>query len=478
MDIVEQLVEIRKSPRKMQIKYLQSCGIYDYIMSETEGLDKFNVRDRIDYIVQGKPQNKCYCGNLLKIWQHFCSPKCVANAPEFVARISQIQKDNAKERAEKTKQTMLRKYGVTHNNHVPEVRVKRKIALDKHYEKTKQETFSKLGLSLDLHRNKEYLQGLVDSCVSLNQLSEKLNGLSLMVLHRLMIEVGITCYPKSSSGPEREIAQFIESLGVEFSVGDRTLIKPYELDIVIPSKNIAIELDGIYFHSDQKTDKQYHLMKTKLCEDREYQLIHIYENEWIFKKELCKSILKSKLGLYDTRLFARKGVVSLISKKEGKQFFEENHLQSDSAASVYVGIKFGDVLISCMSFGKPRFSKECDWELIRFASKQNTQCVGSFDRLLKYFRELNSGTIMTYCDRRYSTGKTYSKFGTLIRTTEPGYSWNSLKDLHQLSRYQTQKSKLVKLFPTKYHPDKTEQEIMESAGYYKLYDSGNLVYHL
>ena len=30
---------------------------------------------------------------------------------------------------------------------------------------------------------------------------------------------------------------------------DRALIKPYELDIVIPDLNLAIEFNGVYYHS-------------------------------------------------------------------------------------------------------------------------------------------------------------------------------------------------------------------------------------
>lgn len=84
--------------------------------------------------------------------------------------------------------------------------------------------------------------------------------------------------------------------------------------------------------------------------------------------------------------------------------------------------------------------------------------------------------LLTYCDRRYSIGNSYNKFGRYIGKTEPGYSWHSFGGWY--SRYQTQKSKLKNLFPDYYKLGLTEKNIMETAGYFQLYDCGNLKYIL
>ncbi|MBR4316364.1 MAG: hypothetical protein IKP65_05310 [Alphaproteobacteria bacterium] len=57
---------------------------------------------------------------------------------------------------------------------------------------------------------------------------------------------------------------------------DKTMIKPYELDIYIPEKQVAIEFDGIYWHNEENKPKNYHLMKTELCEEKGIHLIHIF----------------------------------------------------------------------------------------------------------------------------------------------------------------------------------------------------------
>lgn len=66
---------------------------------------------------------------------------------------------------------------------------------------------------------------------------------------------------------------------------DRTIIKPQELDIYIPNLKIAIEYNGIYWHSIEHTnDKDYHLNKSLLCRKKGIRLIHIYEFEDLDKQ--------------------------------------------------------------------------------------------------------------------------------------------------------------------------------------------------
>ena len=87
------------------------------------------------------------------------------------------------------------------------------------------------------------------------------------------------------------MAQFIKSItDFELVIGSRKIIPPQELDIFIPAKKLAIEYDGLYWHSiDSKGQKDYHVNKTNNCEKHGIQLIHVFENEWIFKQDIVKS---------------------------------------------------------------------------------------------------------------------------------------------------------------------------------------------
>lgn len=60
----------------------------------------------------------------------------------------------------------------------------------------------------------------------------------------------------------------------------RQIIPPYEIDIFLPKLNIAIEYNGIYWHSTKHKDCHYHQMKYKKCYDNDIDLIHVYSDEW------------------------------------------------------------------------------------------------------------------------------------------------------------------------------------------------------
>jgi hypothetical protein len=62
----------------------------------------------------------------------------------------------------------------------------------------------------------------------------------------------------------------------------RNVIPPYELDIFIPEKNLAIEYCGLYWHSDIKgKSKDYHLNKYTMCMDKGVRLLTVFEDEYL-----------------------------------------------------------------------------------------------------------------------------------------------------------------------------------------------------
>lgn len=101
------------------------------------------------------------------------------------------------------------------------------------------------------------------------------------------------CANKLSKG-EDELFEFVKSLSEDSIQRERTVITPYEIDVYIPSKKIAIEYNGLAWHSEKFKHyeaKTYHLMKTNLCNEKGIRLIHIFEDEWLEKKEIVKSML-------------------------------------------------------------------------------------------------------------------------------------------------------------------------------------------
>ena len=290
----------------------------------------------------------------------------------------------------------------------------------------------------------------------------------------------LKCYPyvEGFSYLEKEVIDFIKSVYPgEIIENNRKTIKPLELDIVIPEKKIAIEFDGLFWHNENSgKDKNYHSHKTNRCEAEGYQLIHIFEDEWINNQNIVKDKIKSVLGIYDKRIYARCCEIREVKKMVSDMFLLENHLQGKDNASIRYGLYYNDELVSVMTFGKPRFNKHYDFELIRFASKLGCQVIGGFSKLLKNFERAYPDTsVISYADRRYSKGNVYLKNGFKLKETSlPNYFYTRGKELY--SRYQCQKNKLKALLKDKFNPLLSETENMLANGYSRIFDCGNLVF--
>ena len=291
----------------------------------------------------------------------------------------------------------------------------------------------------------------------------------------------LVCHPlmEGISGEEKEIADYVKSIyNGEVIENCRNVISPYELDIYLPEKNVAIEFDGIYWHSEQQgKDASYHLGKTMACEENGIRLVHVFEDEWSLKQEIVKDRINSVLGVNSNKLQARKCIVKTIESRIANNFLEENHLQGGDHSSIQEGLFFNDELVAVMTFGKPRFSKNYDWEMIRFASKTGTSIAGGASKMLAFFRNNHSGNIVSYADRRYSDGNLYEKLGFRLESiSSPNYLWTNGKSV--LTRYQCQKSRLAKLLGDGFDSTKTEVENMQDNGWFRIFDCGNLVYVL
>lgn len=287
-----------------------------------------------------------------------------------------------------------------------------------------------------------------------------------------MLEELASYYDKFSSFRskfEYEVFHFLrDELNIsedDIIVNTRSIIKPQELDLYLPKYNIAIECNGVYWHS--RVDKHKHANKTNACEELGIRLIHINEWEWQNKRDICKSIIKSSIKQYDKKIYARKCEFREVnSKKEAKDFIEKNHIHGYVNAKFHYGLYYDDELVQIISISKSRFKS--GHELYRMRTKLNTQVVGGFSKLMQHqpFDYVHS-----YVDRSYFIGVGYTTTGwKFVQKTVVGYAY--YKDI-KLSRQAAQKSKLSKLLAD-YDESKTESQNMSDNGWYQLYNSGNL----
>jgi hypothetical protein len=253
---------------------------------------------------------------------------------------------------------------------------------------------------------------------------------------------------------------FITSLGLTFDLNTRKIISPLELDVFIPSHNIAIEFDGLYWHSELHKPSNYHLNKTELCEKQGIQLIHIFEDEWRDKRDIIKSRLKNILGLTNNKIFGRKTQIKEVNSIDAKEFLNKNHIQGNVNSSIKIGLYLNNELVSLMTFGKGRIALGGDsnqYELLRFCNKLDTSVIGGADKLLKYFiKTYKPKDIISYADRRWSQGDLYEKLGfDNTHNSSPNY-WYIINNKRKY-RFGFRKSILVK---QGCDINKTEHQIM------------------
>lgn len=286
---------------------------------------------------------------------------------------------------------------------------------------------------------------------------------------------------------EEEMAEFIKNIYQgEIKFNDRSIFsgssKFSECDVYLPEIRISFEFNGLYWHSEAYKDKKYHQEKSQFLLDRGIRLHHIWEDDWNYKKNIVKSMISSSIGKYERKIFARKCQISEVPKKQYKIFCEDNHLKGYCPASRVLGLYYEGELVSLMSFSKTRKLIESkntfyDYELIRSCTKLNTLIVGGVSRIVKNFMKNSNGSLVTYCDISFSpdhSKTSYSKCGfVLVSKTDPGYYW--VIDGRKSNRLNWTKKKLISLG---HDPKETGDSIMNSLGYYKIWDCGNYKFEM
>jgi hypothetical protein len=254
----------------------------------------------------------------------------------------------------------------------------------------------------------------------------------------------------------------------------RTIIKGFELDIYCPTLKLAIEFNGLYWHSDEWKTADYHLAKTQACEALGIKLIHIFEDEWLDKPEIVKSRLLVAAGKAK-RIFARKCILKPVPVSAAFAFQRESHLQGPVGSQVRLGLYEHDILVALMTFGTPRFNKAFDWELLRYCTAPGITVVGGASKLLKTFKAEHPGKLISYADRRWSTGHLYRMLGMTEGEPSPP-SFYYIKHGARHNRMTMQKHKLLDLLGDKFDSTASASENLASAGYRKIYDCGSRVF--
>lgn len=378
---------------------------------------------------------------------------------------------------EKVKSTLMSKYGVDNASKIKSVVEKRSD--------TKRVNHYEYLLEFCKNNNVEFLCSLENykgyhfsnfynfKCNKCNKTFES----TVYNLNNLFCDY---CNPNKITTVENEFYKFLQEITPKDAVinrNDRTILNGKELDFYIPNSKLAFEINGLYWHSETGggINKNYHLNKTKSCSFYGISLIHIFENEWLYKKEIVKSIIKTLLNSNLEKVNGRNCIIKEVNESEKNEFLNKNHLQGEDKSTIKLGLYHKDNLVSIMTFRKTsRFDKTSQWELVRFCNKINTIVNGGASKLFNFFiKKYNPQNIVSYSDRRYFTGKIYETLGfNFLGYTECNYHYiiNNYKDLKNRMSFQKHKlNSILKL----YDPNLSEWENMKNNNYDRIWDCGH-----
>lgn len=455
----------------------------------------------VSFITNGKKRNQYF---------DFCSLKCSNNAQQTKSKKQQTWLDNfgvdnpskSEFVSEQKQQTCLQNFGTSWPMQSQQVNQLRKQTLlqrygsdnvmrneqvaNKNIQQRKQSQWYKDVVNSTYYQLLNNRQWLVEQHHKLKNnthtIAEQL-GVSPSYVQQYLHIHNIEIKYHYTSNQQKQIVDWLQQVtNTEIVVNDRrTLPKGKELDIHLPQYNLAVEYDGLYWHSasnEQDDDKYRHVNKTQLCEQQGIRLVHIFENEWIDKPQIVKSRLSGILQ-NNAKIYARNCTVQQLSKQQAHNFFNQTHIQGTATCSVAYGLFSQGQLVAAMSFAKARYSKQYKWELIRFSCQLFTNVVGAGGKLFKYFVKQNKPqSVVSYADKRWAhLTPFYNKLGfNYSHNSKPNYFYFRPQDGCKLhSRVSFQKHKLPQKLEH-FDPDLTEIQNMFNNGYRRIWDCGNQVW--
>ena len=384
----------------------------------------------------------------------------------------------------KSRQTCLEKYGVEYTGQIPEsIELKKEKMVDtvKKLKQTMHQNFLQSHPEfIDITENSYICRCQNCNCDLYNECNRQFEIPKYSYLYRIKNSIPL-CTIKNpitnNSGTSIElfIRQILDKHNIQYLTNVRDVISPKELDIYIPSHHLAIECNGVYWHSSNQKGNHYHHNKWKECKENGIQLLTIWEDWILNKSNVIESLLLSKLGIYKKRLGARQCDIKQISSREANAFLNQNHIQGECSSSVRYGLYYDDKLMSIMTFSKKRcpIIGKGDWELVRYCVDSNYQIINGAEKMLKHFiSDYQPLSIYSFSSNDISNGNLYKKLGFEMIDENKSYWYIEPNTFKRYHRSSFTKDAIVKRGWKENKNGWTEFEIMEDMGYIRIHDSG------
>ena len=313
----------------------------------------------------------------------------------------------------------------------------------------------------------------------LNKIAEYLNVSDVHIgnlCEKYNIEVRY--YDNGTSENEKKLLSFIQSYYSNATKSRLALDNKQEIDCYIDELKFGIEYNGLYWHSDEFLPQSYHLDKLNTAKSNNIKLIQIFEDEWIEKHEIVKSILLSKIGKSPITQFARTLDIVELDYTTTKNFLTLSHLQGCPKSikhSFGLVNKKTNEIFGVMTFGNHHRGNKHTDEIVlnRLAFALNTNIVGGASKLFKYatkkLKYIGYKLIKSWSDKRWSQGDIYVKLGFKHTSTlKPDYSY--IKNQKRYSKQSFQKKKIG------CPENMTEYQYVKTLGYNRIWDCGKDVW--
>jgi hypothetical protein len=287
-------------------------------------------------------------------------------------------------------------------------------------------------------------------------------------------------YSSRMSGPNESFAKKLEAKNLAYEREYCINRKLFDFKV----SNCLIEIDPTFTHNSTFTpfaynkplDKNYHKNKTDLATSQGFRCIHIFD--WDDQDKIINLLSTERKSIY-----ARKCEIKEVSKLDTINFISKYHLQGYAKSTINIGLYYGGELVSIMTFGKPRYNKKYDYELIRYCSCANI--TGGSQKLLKYFIKLtNCKSIVSYCDLSKFSGKTYAELGfSLVRRSAPSKHWYNPRTKKHFTDNLIRQQGFSRIINKKSAEEDNlntadNQTLMISHGFVEVFDCGQLTYEL
>lgn len=440
-------------------KHIYNDGKKEYFLSEEEASNKNVYPGRLDSTLENMRQT---CLEKYGV-DNFFKTDAISNYWNENFNISSpMQLDKVKE---KSRQTCLDKYGHEYYFQTEEFRDKATATYVQKYGVDHSSKNEDVKAKVAQTKKDRYGVSYYNNPDKVTQTCKKRYGLSYACLLPQCRLKG------NNSRPNLLFSQLLEENNIkyerEYAIGNK------QFDFKVG--NNLIEINPTYSHNSTNPihgkikDKNYHYDKSNLAKENGFRCIHIWD--WDDKNKIV-DLLKDR-----KRIFARKCEVKNISQKEANIFIEQNHLQGTAKASIFVGLFYNNELVSVMTFGKPRYNKNYEYELVRYCSIYNV--IGGAEKLFRYFQhEYNPKSVISYCDLAKFNGQTYEKLGFELKSINIGKHWYNTKTKIHITDNLLRQRGFDQLFNSSYGKDFSNEELMKQAGFVEMYDSGQATFIL